>query len=129
MTFHIGQQHAGVINNVAGDQRIEGDQYGSFATTDDARRAVRDLRDALAAGHVDDPNASSACGQAADIDVALRQPRPDRSKVAAMVERLVRLLSAAGSLTSASAALIGPLHVLASWLGPLGAYVLNLIPG
>jgi hypothetical protein len=129
MTFHIGQQNAGVINNIAGDQRIEGSQYGAFATRDDARRAIRELRAALAATTIGKPTAAKAQVQAADIDTELQQQRPDRSKVAATLERLVRLLGAAGSLTSASAALMGPLHTLVSWLGPLGAHILTLIPG
>ena len=44
MTFNIGSQSGGVINNVAGDQHITGPQYGTLVTTGDARRALGDLR-------------------------------------------------------------------------------------
>ena len=46
MTFTIGTQNAAVINNVAGDQRIDGGQYGTAVTAvtaEQARRAVREL--------------------------------------------------------------------------------------
>jgi len=51
MTFNIGNQNAAIINNVAGDQRIEGGQHGTAVTavsTEEARRAVRELRSGLA---------------------------------------------------------------------------------
>ena len=129
MTFHIGQQNAAIINNIAGDQRVAGGQHGTVATSDDARRAICDLREALTAARIEGPTASSACEHVAGIDAALRESRPDRSRVAPLLERLVRLLRVAGSLTSSSAALLAPLHTLVSWLGPLGAQILSLIPG
>ena len=49
MGIHIRDQHAGVINNIDGDQVIHGGQHGTMVTSEDARRAVHDLRDALAA--------------------------------------------------------------------------------
>lgn len=127
MTFDIGQQTAGVINNVAGDQRIEGGQHGSVSTGE-ARRAVRELRDALAAAGLDEARAAEAHARVAAIDAAVRAPRPDRRQVAGLVERLTRLLAGAGSLTAAGATLIGPLQTLAGWLGAHGATILSLLP-
>jgi len=46
MTFNIGGQNAGIINNVAGDQHITGQQHGTLVTTEDARRVLGDLRGA-----------------------------------------------------------------------------------
>jgi hypothetical protein len=129
MTFHIGQQNAGIINNIAGDQQVEGGQRVVVATSDHARHAIGEIRDALAATRIDGPTAASAYEHVAGIDAELRQRRPDRSRVAPLLERLIRLLRAAGSLTSASAALLAPLHTLVSWLGPIGTQILSLIPG
>jgi len=45
-----------------------------------------------------------------------------------VLERLTRLLAAAGSLATSGAALLGPLHALAGWLGALGGPILALLP-
>jgi hypothetical protein len=62
------------------------------------------------------------------MDEALRTGRPDKPRFAGALERLTRLLAAAGSLASGGAALIGPLHALAGWLGALGGPILALLP-
>ncbi len=129
MTFHIGQQTAGVINNVGGDQRIDGGQQGTVVTGKDAQQAVRELRDALASSTLDETTAAEAHAQIAEIDAAFQEPQPDRRRVAHRLEQLTRMLADAGSLTTASAALIGPLHTLAGWLGALGAPILSMLPG
>ena len=53
---------------------------------------------------------------------------PDRARIAPRLERLTRILLAAGSLASAGSALVGPLGTLAHWLGALGAPILGLLP-
>lgn len=47
MTFTIGNQTAGVINNVAGDQRVTGGQHGTVAGLESARQAAEELRRAV----------------------------------------------------------------------------------
>jgi hypothetical protein len=127
MTFSIGSQSGGIINNVQGDQRISGGQHGVLVTEAAAREAVASLRAALAAAPLDEATAASAHAQAAEIGVMMRDARPDRRRVAPVLERLTRLLGAAGSLASAGAALTGPLQTLAAWLGAAGEPVLRLI--
>ena len=128
MTFNIGNQSGGVINNVAGDQHISGQQYGTLGTTEDARRALGDLRHAVAAAGLGADPAAGAHAQVTEMDEALNAERPDKPRFAQALERLTRLLAAAGSLASGSAALLGPLHALAGWLGALGGPVLALLP-
>jgi hypothetical protein len=100
-----------------------------MATAGEAEwRAVRELRAALAASDLDEANAAEAHARVAEVDTAMRAPRPDRSRVARVLERLTRLLVTAGSLTTASVALIGPLQTLAGWLGDLGEPILRLLP-
>jgi hypothetical protein len=127
MSPQIGDQHAGVINNVDGDQVIYGGQHGTIVTSEDARRAVRDLRDALAGAALDDARAAEAGARVAEIDAAVHAPEPDKQRAAGPLKRLVKLLTDAGSLTTAGAALIGPLQTLASWLGAHGAAILGLL--
>jgi hypothetical protein len=127
MTFNIGSQSGGVINNVAGDQHITGQQYGTLVTTEDARRAMGDLRDAVTtAGLGEDKTAAHA--DVAEMDAALQAGQPDKPRFARALERLTRLLAAAGSLATSGAALLGPLHALAGWLGALGGPILALLP-
>lgn len=128
MTFNIGSQSGGVINNVAGDQHITGQQYGTLVTAEDARRALGDVRHAVTAAGLDQAAAAAAHAQVAEMDETLRAERPDKSRFARALERLTRLLSAAGSLVTSGAALLGPLHALAGWLGALGGPILALLP-
>jgi len=127
MTFHIGQQTAGVINNVGGDQRIDGGQQGTVVTGKDARRAVRELRNALAGVALDDATAAEARAQVAEIDAAVHAPQPDKHQAAGPLKRLVKLLADAGSLATAGTAIVGPLQTLAGWLGAHGAAILSLL--
>jgi hypothetical protein len=128
MTFNIGSQSGGVINNVAGDQNIAGPQHGTLVTIGDVRRALGELRHALGTAGLDQATAAGAHTHVAEMDKALRAERPDKHRFAGALERLTRLLGAAGSLASAGAALLGPLHALAGWLGALGGPVLALLP-
>jgi CO/xanthine dehydrogenase Mo-binding subunit len=128
MTFHIGSQTGGIINNVAGDQRVTGGQYGTVVTTEAALRAVHELREALRAAALDARTATEARARVEEIDTELRTPQPDRSRVAGRLERLTRLLAAAGTLATAGVALVGPLQTLAGWLGTLGEPILRLLP-
>jgi hypothetical protein len=119
--------NAGVVN-MADKMTIYGNQYGTVAADEGARQAVRDLRTALAAAPLDRATRTKASAQAAEIDAAMRTEQPDKSRIAGMLQRLTSLLGAAGSLASAGAPFIGPLHALAAWLGALGAPVLRLLP-
>jgi hypothetical protein len=127
MGIHIRDQHAGVINNIDGDQVIHGGQHGTVVTSEDARRAVHDLRDALEGAALDDATAAEARARVAEIDAEVHAPEPDKQRAAGPLKRLVRLLADAGSLATAGAALIGPLQTLAGWLGAHGAAILGLL--
>jgi hypothetical protein len=127
MNIRVGSQHGGIINNVEGSQVNYGGQYGSLVTAEEAGRAVRDLRDALAGLPLDGTTAAAARAQVAEIDAAVRGPTPDKPRTASTLGRLIRLLTDAGSLATAGAALVGPLQALAGWLGPHGAALLALL--
>ena len=128
MTFNIGSQTGGVINNVQGDQHIAGGQQGTLVPAAEALRAARELRDQLDTASLDHVTAAKARAYAAEVETAMRTPQPDRSRVASALERLTRLLAAAGSLSTAGAALIHTLQTLAGWLGTLGDPILHLLP-
>jgi hypothetical protein len=126
MSVNVNNQTAGVINN-ADNQVVYGGQHGTVVTNQDASRAVRELRDALASTALDQTRAAEARAHVAEIDAAVHAPQPDRRRAAGRLKRLIRLLTDAGSLTTASAALIGPLQTLAGWLGAHGAAIFSLL--
>jgi len=127
MSIHIKNQRGVVINNVDGDQMVYGGQHATVVTSEDARRAVHDLRDALAGAALDDATVAEARARLAEIDAAVHAPEPDKRRAAGPLKRLVKLLADAGSLATAGAALIGPLQTLASWLGAHGAAILSML--
>ncbi len=128
MTFNIGTQTAGVINNAGRDQRITGGQQGTLVTQEAALHAVLDLRRALTDASLDEGTAASARARVNEIRADLEAPQPDQSRVARSLEQLTHILTAAGPLATAGAALVHPLQTLASWLGILGEPILRLLP-
>ena len=127
MEIHVRNQTAGVINYVEGGQVIYDGLHGSVVTDDEARRAVGQLREALASVSLAGPRAAQAQAQVAELDATVRAPRPDKGRAAGILRRLTELLSSAGSLTTAGAALVGPLQTLAGWLGAHGAAILGML--
>ena len=127
VSIHIKNQNAGVINNVDGSQVVHGGQHGTVVTIEDARRAVRELRDALSGAGLSDATAAEACAQVAEIDTAVHTPQPNKHRAASPLKRLVELLADAGSLATAGAALAGPLQTLTGWLGAHGTAILSLL--
>jgi hypothetical protein len=128
MTFNIGNQSAGNINNVGRDQHITGGQQGVMVTPEAARQAVVDLRAGLRLAPLEQQTSAAAEAEVREIEAEIQKPEPDRSRAASSLERLTRLLLSAGSLASAGAALVQPLQTLAGWLGSLGAPILHLLP-
>ncbi len=126
MTFNIGNQQAGIINNVGRDQRISGGQQ-VLVSDDQAREAVRRLRDGIATTPLPEQAAVETVELVDDLDDDLAVAEPNRSSVAATLERLTRVLASAGSLATAGAVLLGPIQTLAAWLGTMGEPVLGLI--
>ena len=130
MAFNIGNQNAGTINNVEGDQHVHGGQHTTARIHQDLRQgrdALADLRSALDAAPVvrQDPVAQREVDR---IDEAMSGPEPDRAAAASALERLTRRLTSLGALAAAGAALIAPISALAEWLGPVAASVIALLP-
>ena len=128
MTFNIGSQTGGVINNVTGDQRITGGQHGSVVGDEEARQAARALRDGVASTPLDQTRATHARAWVQEVDTEMRSRQPDRSRIARSLQRLTELLVKAGRLATAGAALLGPLRTLGCWLGALGEPLLRMLP-
>lgn len=128
MTFHIGQQNAGIVNNVGRDQHNRGGQHATVVVGADIVRALGDLRAALTAAPLPPEVVQEAVRQLDQAEDATRGAEPDQPRVASALERLTRLLVAAGPVAAATNALAGPLLVLGRWLGPLGEGLLRMLP-
>ncbi|WP_371402784.1 hypothetical protein OHA10_33450 [Kribbella sp. NBC_00662] len=128
MTFNIGNQNAANINNVGRDQHITGGQTGIVVTPEQAWQAYAELRAGIEATRLDPASSVAADKELAEVESGLRRPEPDRARIATRLERLTRLLLAAGSLASAGSALVKPIRILAQFLGVLGAPILGLLP-
>ena len=94
MTFNIGNQNAGTINNVEGDQHVHGGQHGvaSVAPGLDALDSLRSLMRGIPTVAAD-PVATT---EVHAIDTALRRSEPDRRAAASALERLTRRLKSVG---------------------------------
>ena len=128
MTFNIGSQSGGVINNVAGNQYVTGGQHG-VVTREAAGAALRHIHDAVAAMPLDRTAAAQARNEIDEINRAVQGAEPDPSRTARSLERLTRILLAAGSLSSAGGALVTSLRTLVGWLGSVADPVLHLLSG
>ncbi|HET7820432.1 MAG TPA: hypothetical protein VFL10_02820 [Ornithinibacter sp.] len=131
MTFNIGRQTGGVVNNVAGDQHVEGGQHGVQVSTHDAMTAAATLRELLAEADLSslsDSDRATVVEDAAAIDEEMTAAQPSPETVLTRLERLTKVLGAAGALAGAGAAMLGPIGALAGWLGPFGASVMRMLP-
>jgi len=127
MTFNIGSQTGGVINNVAGNQTISGGQYGVTVSSREARQAADDLVEALGGSQL--RSNAVVVDQTAQIQAEMRAAEPNKGKVAACLDKLINAISTAEAWAKAGAAVVRPIWTLAKWLGPLGAPILGLLPG
>jgi hypothetical protein len=131
MTFNIGSQTGGVISNVGRDQVVTGGQHGTAVTQADARSALEALRALLHRPEATPLTEEEQAAVEADltaIDADLAEPDPPRERIGERLTRLTTVLSQAGALLGAGAALVGPLSTLAQWLGSAGVAVLQLLP-
>jgi hypothetical protein len=126
--FNIGSQQAGIVNNVGGDQRIEGGQRvaASFTTTEAAQQ-LEWLRAETSHLDLSGPDRKRALHAIDGARAELEAPQPDRKRIAGHLESFASILVQAGALVGAGAALVAPLQRLAEWLGPLGSTLQTLL--
>lgn len=128
MTFNIGNQSGGVINNVGGDQIVSGLQSGIIhVTLAQARNAAQELQSLLGSSDLWPPIRQELDGAFAEVNRELALPLPDQPLVAHRLTRIVQRVVSAGSLVGSTKEIVGSLTTLAEWLGPAGAHLLGLI--
>ena len=130
MSFNIGSQTGGVINNVAGDQYVSGRQSGVAVSLSDAQTAAQALQTALATADLSELSADQRAQLTTDADAIVAEVHasdPPQESIRDRLARITSILRDAGALAGAAAAIVGPVTALAQWLGPLGASVLALL--
>jgi hypothetical protein len=129
VSFKIGSQHAGLINNVDGTQIIHGDQQGAISSPAEILSAVKQLREEIEVTGLARRSKANARQHVDEIEKAVMQKEPDKPTIGDRLARLTKLLVSAGALATAGSALAAPISKLAMWLGSFGATALSLLPG
>jgi hypothetical protein len=125
-TFNIGSQ-SGNINNVAGNMTVHGGQHYTGFPAEMIRQELGNLHRIISAMDLDPGAQKAVTALLTDVGRELDQPDRDAKKVARPIERLTALLRDIGALAVSGATLIDPLQRIASWLGPAGHAILQLI--
>jgi hypothetical protein len=126
VTFNIGQQ-TGVNTTVAGDMTVHGGQQYIEAPTAEIRAELTAIRDAVASLELEPEVATEAGELIAAAEEELERPEPRVDRVGSTLERLTGVLTDAGALAAAGAALIEPLRRVASFVGSSGQAILQLL--
>ena len=123
--FHnqIGTNY-GTINQAGRDINQAG---GDLTVSNvEALAAASELREALAQAGLSPEVGRVAGRELDDVESELRSPQPNKERMAARLESLTAILKSAGALAATGVALVGPIGVLAGFLGPLGHAALEL---
>ena len=129
MTFTIGSQHAAVINNVGGDQTIDGGQNVSIASPAEALAFVQQLRSELRLASLTGRSKAAANTALDDIERELRRSEPDKPTIGDRLARMTNVVVSAGALVTGGATLLTAIKGLATWLGTAGVATLALVRG
>lgn len=129
MTFNIGNQTGGVVNNVAGNQTVNDGQHGTAVSTGAAQEAAELLRSLVHANipGLGQPETAELQGEVDAIADEMKKSEPDKAQVEGRLSKVTQVLKGAGALVGAGAALIAPITAIANWLGPIGASILGLL--
>ena len=120
MTFNIGSQHGGVINNVEGDQIIRGGQNVAIASPAEALAVVQQLRGEIERVTLPGRSKADANKELADIERELCRSEPDKPAIGTRLARLTSVLVSAGALVTGGTTLLTAISGLATWLGERG---------
>jgi hypothetical protein len=120
-----GNQNAGVINNVGGDQVNYGDTRGSIGEIRQELADVATIRELLKTVPLTESDRAATKDAVDRLEGELKKPEPDKSKAAGALEDLTGILKAAGALAGAGLALIDPIGSIAVAIGGAAGAVLR----
>ena len=129
MTFNIGNQQAGAINNVVGDQTIHGGQHGALVLdVERGRMLLAELRRQVAAASLPDGERTAALGDIDACERALDGNEPDARSLASRLGAVAQVVVTAGAVVAAGTGIGGALAAIAAWLGPMGNSIRQMLP-
>jgi hypothetical protein len=132
MTFNVGQQVGGVVNNVGGNQVVVGSQSGRgemlAVDLEGARSAVGELQRLLISASTQLAGAPGLASNVDDLATEFAKPNPDKPSIAERVKRLIPALISAGSVIGASKQILSALQTIVQWLGPVGSGLMSMLP-
>jgi fructose-1,6-bisphosphatase/inositol monophosphatase family enzyme len=130
MSFIIGSQRAGVVNNVGRDQTIHGGQHGELVLdVERGRTLLAELRRQVAAASLPDGDRTAVLG---DIDACVRavhRDEPDARSLGSRLAAVAQVVVTAGAVVSAGTGIGAALAAIAAWLGPVGHSIRRMLPG
>ena len=126
MSFNIGSQTGGVINNVTGNQRIDGGQRGKAVSINTVRQAVQQIRKGVDSATLAPDTFAIISAALSEIESEVHAQEPNRSKVRESLDKIVGILASAGAIAAAGQALVGPIQSVALWVGSWGPAVAKL---
>lgn len=127
-TFEIGSQNAGSIQNVARDMTIGELNVQASLDARAVRRELAELRSEAARLPLLHADRVALDGALAAAEREAAAVRPDRGRIAQLVERATHVLAEAGALAAAGGGLAESLRRTAVALGPAGKALLALLP-
>jgi hypothetical protein len=129
VVFYISNQQAGVLNNVAGDQTIEGGQHGSVAVDRAVGRSLlAQLRREVSERALPADTRTIVERDLDACDVELERPEPNPKLLHDRLANVAQVLVGVGAVVSAGTGLGAALGALAAWLGPLGEHIRRALP-
>jgi len=130
VTFNIGNQQAGVVNNVAGNQTIHGGQHGALVLdVERGRMLLADLRRQVASASLPDGDRTAALGDIDACERALDGDEPDARSLGSRLGAVAQVVVTAGAVVSAGTGIGAALAAIAAWLGPVGNSIRRMLPG
>jgi hypothetical protein len=130
VTFNIQNQHAGIINNVEGDQHVSAPQYGEVvASPAAALQAIAQLQHLVGSLGLH-PEVDRLIHQHLESSgTELAKRNPDRELIADKLTTVARLIIAAGAAAGATTPIANLLGVIARWLGPVAVHLRAVVTG
>jgi hypothetical protein len=129
VTFNIGNQQAGVVNNVAGSQTIHGGQHGALVLdVERGRTLLADLRCQVAAASLPDVDRTAALRDIDACERALDGDEPDARSLGSRLGAVAQVVVTAGAVVSAGTGVGAALAAIAAWLGPVGNSIRMMLP-
>jgi hypothetical protein len=126
-SFNTGNQQAGNINMVGGNQFIQGGQCAYTVAPPEVLAALETLRRHLAELLPDPAERAKADRELHHLDQGLAAGHVTKTEAANLLSRIVDAAQATGTIVSAATKAGAAVTALAHWLGPAGAALTHMI--